>query len=90
MSVTTDPIVSEVARQELRLYLRMAEQTGGDSDCARKFLRLSQDDWQQWLAILDDAPMPSRPALPVMLRHLGYMTNRLERASREHHPGASM
>ncbi len=83
MSVATDQTVPEVVRQELRLYLRMAQLTGNDAECARKSLRLSPDDWQQWLAILDDAPMPARPALPVMLRHLGYMTNRLERASRQ-------
>lgn len=83
MSAVTDPNPPEVARQELRLFLRMVEQTGMDADDARRSLRLSQDDWQRWLGILHDAPVPSRPALPLMLRHLGYMTNRLERASRD-------
>jgi hypothetical protein len=83
MSAVTDPNLPEVARQELRLFLRMAEQTGMDADGARRSLRLSQDDWQRWLGILHNAPMPARPALPLMLRHLGYVTNRLDRASRE-------
>ena len=83
MSAVTDPKLPEVARQELRLFLRMAEQTGLDADHARRSLRLSQDDWQRWLGILHDAPMPARPALPLMLRHLGYVTNRLERSSRD-------
>ena len=82
MFAATDPNLPEVARQELRLFLRMAEQTGMDADGARRSLRLSQDDWQRWLGILHDAPVPARPALPLMLRHLGYVTNRLERASR--------
>ena len=86
MSAVTDPNPPEVARQELRLFLRMAEQTGMDADDARRSLRLSQDDWQRWLGILHDAPVPSRPALPLMLRHLGYMTNRLERACRDRLP----
>lgn len=83
MSAVTDPNPPDVARQELRLFLRMAEQTGMDADHARRSLRLSRDEWQGWLGILHDAPVPARPALPLMLRHLGYVTNRLERASRD-------
>jgi len=73
----------EVARQELRLFLRMSEQAGLDTDRQLRSLRLSQDDWRQWLGILADAPLPPRPALPVMLRHLGYVNHRLERAARD-------
>jgi hypothetical protein len=82
MSASTEPNPPDVARQELRLFLRMAEQTGMDADGARRSLRLSQDEWKGWLGILDDAPVPARPALPLMLRHLGYVTNRLERVAR--------
>jgi hypothetical protein len=73
---------ADVARQELRLFLSMAEQTGMDADRQRQSLRLSQDDWHRWLGILQDAPLPPRPALPSLLRHLGYLTSRLDRAAR--------
>jgi hypothetical protein len=73
---------TEVARQELRLFLSVAGRTGMDPDRQRQTLRLSQDDWHRWLGILQDAPLPSRPALPVLLRHLGYLTSRLDRAMR--------
>jgi hypothetical protein len=71
----------DVARQQLRLFLRTAEQIGMDADRARRSLRLSRDDWEGWLGILHDAPMPSHLALPLLLRHLGYLTNRLDRSA---------
>jgi len=74
--------VPELARQELREFLRMAELVGMDADRQRRSLRLSRDHWRQWLDILDDAPVPSYPALPLVLRHLGYLTSRLDRAAR--------
>jgi hypothetical protein len=70
---------SEVARQELRLFLRTAEQIGMDADRQCRSLRLSPDDWQNWLGILHDAPLPPHPALPLLLRHLGYLNHRLDR-----------
>jgi hypothetical protein len=70
---------SEIARQELRLFLGTAEQIGMDADRQCRSLRLSPDDWQNWLGILQDAPLPPHPALPLLLRHLGYLTNRLDR-----------
>jgi hypothetical protein len=73
---------SEVARQQLRLFLRTAEQIGMDAERLYPSLRLSRDDWQRWLGILHDAPLPSHPALPLLLRHLGYLTNRLDRTAR--------
>jgi len=75
----------EVARQQLRLFLRTAEQIGMDADRARRSLRLSRDDWEGWLGILHNAPMPSHPALPLLLRHLGYLTNRLDRSAHGAH-----
>ena len=77
--------VPDVARHELREFLRMAELVGMDADRQRRSLRLSRDDWQQWLRILDDAPVPSYPALPLVLRHLGFLTSRLDRAARRRH-----
>ena len=47
----------------------------------RHEFRLSRDDWQSWLGVLHDAPLPPHPALPVMLRHLGYLTSRLDRSA---------
>ena len=74
--------VPDLARQELREFLRMAELVGMDADRQRRSLRLSRDHWRQWLGILDDAPVPSYPALPLVLRHLGYLNSRLDRAAR--------
>lgn len=71
-----------IARRELRQFLQMAEQIGVDSDHLCHWLRLSRDDWQRWQGILHDAPLPSYPALPLLLRHLGYLANRLDRAQR--------
>jgi len=72
-----------IAKRELRQFLRMAERVGMDSDHQRRSMRLSKDDWQRWLGILQDAPLPAYPELPSLLRHLGYLTNRLDRAGRQ-------
>jgi hypothetical protein len=72
---------ANVVRQELRLFLSTADFIGIDADRQRRFLRLSQDEWQQLLGILGDEPVPSHPALPMLLRHLGYLTSRLDRAT---------
>ena len=72
---------ANVVRQELRLFLSMADLIRIDADRQRRFLRLSRDEWQQLLAILRDEPVPPHPALPLLLRHLGYLTNRLDRAT---------
>lgn len=72
---------ADVVRQELRLYFNVADMNGIDGDRRRRALRLSQEDWQQVLGILRDEPVPPHPALPLLLRHLGYLTSRLERAT---------
>jgi hypothetical protein len=73
---------TNIARRQLRLFLSVAEQTGMDADRQRQSLQLSQDEWHSWLGILHDAPLPSRPALPLLLRQLGSLTSRLDRAAR--------
>ncbi len=82
MSDTMQLNAQDIARQELRLFLRTAQQIDMDVDRLCRTLRLSRDDWQCWLGVLHDAPLPTHPALPVVLRHLGYLTNRLDRAAR--------
>ena len=72
---------TDVVRQELRQFLSVAERTGTDADRLRRSLGLTSDDWQSWLGVLQDAPLPPRPAVPVVLRHLGYMTSRLDRTA---------
>ena len=76
------PQPAEIARKEISLLLGLAEQAGIDDARLRHALRLSQTDWQQWLGVLQDAPLPPRPELPLMLRHLGYLTSRLDRETR--------
>ena len=85
MSAAIHRNAPEIARQEFRLFLRMAELTGMDADRQRHSLRLSHDDWQQWLGVVRNAPVPSRPALPLMLRHLGYLNNQLARKANVAH-----
>jgi hypothetical protein len=72
----------DVVRQQLRLFLRTAEQIGMDADHQRRSLRLARDEWQRWLGVLHDEPVPSHPPLPLVLRHLGFLTNRLDRMAR--------
>jgi hypothetical protein len=60
----------------------VAERAGVDDARLRHDLHLSENDWQEWLGVLRDAPLPAQPALPLVLRHLGYLTSRLERATR--------
>jgi hypothetical protein len=76
------PEPTNIARQQLRLFLSVAEQTGMDADRQRQSLRLSPDEWHSWLGILQDAPLPSRPALPSLLLQLGNLISRLDRAAR--------
>jgi|SwirhisoilCB3_FD_contig_21_9117127_length_401_multi_6_in_0_out_0_1 hypothetical protein len=72
---------TDVAREQLRLFLGTAAKVGLDDERLCRTLRLSRDDWQHWLGILQDAPLPAHPALPLLLRHLGFLTNRLDRAA---------
>ena len=76
------PQAAEIARKEINLLLGLAEQAGVDDARLRHDLHLSENDWQEWLGVLRDAPLPARPALPLVLRHLGYLTSRLDRAMR--------
>ena len=69
---------ADIARRELRLFLSMAAQSGMDTNRQHRSLLVSLDDWHRWLGILHDAPLPSRPGLPLLLRRLGYVTSRLE------------
>jgi hypothetical protein len=73
---------ANLVRQELRLFLSVADLIGIDGYRQRRFLRLSQEDWQQLLGILRDEAVTPHPALPLLLRHLGYLTSRLDRATR--------
>ena len=76
------PQAAQIARKEINLLLGLAEQAGVDDVRLRHDLRLSENDLQAWLGVLRDAPLPARPALPLVLRHLGYLTSRLDRATR--------
>jgi hypothetical protein len=76
------PPASEIARKEISLLLGLAEAAGVDDAELMHELRLSRSDWQEWLGVLQDAPLPSYPALPLMLRHMGYLNSRLDRAMR--------
>jgi uncharacterized protein (DUF1778 family) len=69
---------ADIARRELRLFLSMAEENGMDAEGQRRWLLVSEDDWQRWLGILDDEPLPPRPALPLLLRRLGSLTSRMD------------
>ena len=79
------PQAAEIARKELNLLLGLAEQAGVDRARLQHELHLSQTDWQQWLGVLQNAPLPSQPELPLMLRHLGYLTSRLDRKTRPYY-----
>ena len=41
----------DVVRQELRLFLSLADRIGIDGDRQRRFLRMSQGEWQQLLGL---------------------------------------
>lgn len=82
MPDTPEFAAPDVARRELRQFLRVAERAGMDVDRQSRSLRLSRDEWQRWLGILHDAPLPSYPALPLLLRHMGYMTSRMDEQAR--------
>jgi hypothetical protein len=73
---------AEIARKEISSLLGLAEQAGVDDAGLCAALGWSQDDWQGWVGILQDAPLPARPALPLVLQQLGYVTSRLDRATR--------
>ena len=76
------PDVANIARQQIEALLGMAEQAGIEHERLQRMLRLSQSDWQEWLEMQGDAPIPSRPELPLLLRHLGWLTSRLDRVTR--------
>jgi hypothetical protein len=67
----------DIVRKELRGFVATAEHAGIDRERMRRLTRLSSDDWQRWLGFLQDDPLPAGPALPLVLRHLGYLNARL-------------
>ena len=77
-----DKRAASIARREINLLLGLAEQAGVDEARLRQDLRLSDRDWQEWLGVLQDAPLPAQPSLPKLLRRLGRLTSRLDRATR--------
>jgi hypothetical protein len=81
MSGVGRPQVTNIVRKELSLLLGMAELAGLEGDRLRRFLRMSWEDWEQWLGVLHYGTLPPSPALPQLLRHLGYLTSRLDRAA---------
>lgn len=70
-----------IACREFKRLVTTAERAGIGPERLRRLARLSPEDWQQWLGILNDRPLPADPALPLMLRHLGYLNARLDRAT---------
>jgi hypothetical protein len=82
MSDRQQGIAPDVAKRELSQFLRMAEDIGLNIDRQCRWLHMSPDDRRRWVGILDDAPLPSNPELPLLLRRLGYLNNRLDRANR--------
>jgi hypothetical protein len=82
MPEDADERAASIARREINLLLGLAEQAGIDDTTLRQDLRLSDSDWQEWLGVLRDAPLPAQPALPKLLRRLGRLTSRLDRATR--------
>ena len=77
-------IAPDVAKRELSQFLRMAEDVGLDVERQCRWLHMSPGDRHRWVGILSDAPLPTNPALPLLLRRLAYLNNRLDRARRPH------
>ncbi len=73
---------AEIARKAIDLLIGLAEQAGVDDATLRHQLRLSRSDWQQWLGVLRNGPLPSNPSVPQLLRHLGALSSRLDREAR--------
>ena len=82
MSATANAQSAEIARRQLGVLLGMAEQAGMESERLQHMVGLSTADWQRWLGVLHDAPLPSQPELPLLLRHIGWLTSRLDRKAR--------
>lgn len=76
---------ADIARRQINEFLGVARQAGMHDDRLRHMLRLSQEDWAKWVGVLHDGPLPSRPALPLLLRHLGYLSSRLDRSVHRSH-----
>ena len=71
----------DIVRKELRGFVASGERAGLDQDNLRRFARVSPEDWQRWLGILKDEPLPEGIRLPLVLRHIGYVNARLQRAT---------
>jgi len=72
----------DIARKELRGFVATAQRAGLDQERLRRFVRVSPEDWQGWLRLLQDEPLPAGVRLPVFLRHIGYLHARLDRVAR--------
>ena len=59
MAEAGHPQAAEIARKEINLLLGLVEQAGVDDARLRHDLHLSENDWEQWLGVLRDAPLPA-------------------------------
>lgn len=84
------PDASSLMRRQFRVLQSVSSQLLLDEDRQRRMLLLNRQEWPAWSAFLRDGALPSRPAVPIMLRRLGAASYRLaalaERHGGEHHP----
>jgi hypothetical protein len=77
MAQAGHPQAAEIARKEINLLLGLAEQAGSMMPgCGRPSPVGERIAGMAWRSA-DRTPLPARPALPMVLRHLGYLISRL-------------
>ena len=63
---------------------RVSAQLSLDADRRRRILLIGRQEWLQWLRFLHDGPLPTQPAVPVMLQRLAAATFRLAALAERH------
>jgi hypothetical protein len=68
-----------IARSQLRIFEGASDQIALSDEARRRVLLLSQEEWEAWSRLKSGGVLPSRPALPTMLRRLGTAAYRIEK-----------
>lgn len=64
-------------RSQFKALESVGEQLALDEERRRRILLIDQQAWPQWARFLRNGPLPTQPAVPVMLRRVAAATFRL-------------
>lgn len=71
-------------RSQFQILDSVGDKLSLDEERRRRILLIDQRAWPQWSRFLRNGPLPTQPAVPVMLRRLAAATFRLAAVAERH------